>query len=111
MFVFRLSKPDAWEVYLGLYTQGVTGSPVVKRNLKQVIAHPYYNAHTYDNDVALMELDSPVTYSDHIKPICLPAPQHQFNSGDAVWISGWGATREGGEYTQKHTQMHKNMTL
>ncbi|XP_013871339.1 ST14 transmembrane serine protease matriptase a [Austrofundulus limnaeus] len=92
----KLSKPGTWEVYLGLYTQGVTGSPVVKRNLKQVISHPYYNPFTFDNDIALMELDSPVTYSDHIRPICLPAAQHQFNTGDTVWISGWGASREGG---------------
>lgn len=104
MFLLRLSKPGTWEVYLGLYTQGVIGSNVVKRNLKQVIAHPYYNPYTYDNDIALMELDSPVTYSNHIQPICLPAPQHQFNAGDPVWISGWGASREGGKYTNRCTK-------
>lgn len=72
-------------------------SPVQKRNLKQVIPHPNYNHHTFDSDIALMELDSPVTYSDYIKPICLPAAQHEFPPGQDVWITGWGATREGGE--------------
>lgn len=92
----KLSQPGSWEVYLGLHEQKKLESSVQKRNLKQVIAHPNYNKFTFDNDIALMELDSPVTYSDFIKPICLPAPQHEFPPGQSVWITGWGATREGG---------------
>ncbi|KAM8903438.1 ST14 transmembrane serine protease matriptase a [Spinachia spinachia] len=92
----RYSQPGTWEAYLGLHIQGNTKTSVVKRNLKQIIPHPNYNAYTYDNDIALMELDSPVTYSDYIRPICLPAPQHTFPAGNTVWITGWGATREGG---------------
>ncbi|XP_031142871.1 ST14 transmembrane serine protease matriptase a isoform X2 [Sander lucioperca] len=92
----RYSQPGTWEVYLGLHNQQTVGSAVVKRNLKQIIPHPNYNHYTFDNDIALMELDSPVTYSDYIKPICLPAPQHDFPVGSTVWITGWGATREGG---------------
>uniref|UniRef100_A0A8C6KS70 ST14 transmembrane serine protease matriptase a n=1 Tax=Nothobranchius furzeri TaxID=105023 RepID=A0A8C6KS70_NOTFU len=92
-----LSQASAWDAYLGLHTQDKINSPtVVKRKLKQIIPHPYYNTYTFDNDIALMELDSPVTYTDYIKPICLPAPQHDFKTGNGVWISGWGATREGG---------------
>uniref|UniRef100_A0A3Q4G7T7 ST14 transmembrane serine protease matriptase a n=1 Tax=Neolamprologus brichardi TaxID=32507 RepID=A0A3Q4G7T7_NEOBR len=92
----KLSQPGSWEIYLGVHTQKMLGSPVQKRNLKQVIPHPNYNQFTFDTDIALMELDSPVTYSDYIKPICLPAPQHEFPPGQDVWITGWGATREGG---------------
>uniref|UniRef100_A0A7N5ZPK6 Suppressor of tumorigenicity 14 protein homolog n=1 Tax=Anabas testudineus TaxID=64144 RepID=A0A7N5ZPK6_ANATE len=92
----RFSQPGTWEAQLGLHTQRNIGSTVVKRNLKQIIPHPYYNAYTFDNDIALMELDSPITYSDYIKPICLPAATHDFPAGETVWISGWGATREGG---------------
>uniref|UniRef100_A0A3Q1EXS1 ST14 transmembrane serine protease matriptase a n=1 Tax=Acanthochromis polyacanthus TaxID=80966 RepID=A0A3Q1EXS1_9TELE len=92
----RYSQPSTWEAYLGLHTQKKLGSHVVKRNVKQVIPHPNYNDFTFDNDIALMELDSPVTYSDYIKPICLPAAQHSFPPGNTVWVTGWGATREGG---------------
>ncbi|KAJ0063700.1 hypothetical protein NL108_006621, partial [Boleophthalmus pectinirostris] len=92
----RFSQPGTWEAYLGLHTQRQTGSMVVKKTLKQIIPHPYYNHYTFDNDIALMELDSPVTFSDYIKPICLPSPQHVFPTGSNVWITGWGATREGG---------------
>uniref|UniRef100_H3DFT8 Suppressor of tumorigenicity 14 protein homolog n=1 Tax=Tetraodon nigroviridis TaxID=99883 RepID=H3DFT8_TETNG len=92
----RLSQPGSWEAYLGLHVQQNIKKSVVVRNLKRIIPHPNYNEYTYDNDVALMELDSPVTYSDYIQPICLPAPQHDFPVGETVWITGWGATREEG---------------
>ncbi|XP_068440802.1 ST14 transmembrane serine protease matriptase a [Clinocottus analis] len=92
----RYSHPSTWEAYSGLHTQKVVGSAVEKRNLKQIIPHPNYNERTYDNDIALMELDRPVTYSDYIRPICMPAPQHDFPTSSTVWITGWGATRENG---------------
>ncbi|XP_053728811.1 ST14 transmembrane serine protease matriptase a [Synchiropus splendidus] len=91
----RFSQPQTWEAHLGLHSQGVAGHSV-KRNLKAVISHPNYNDYTFDNDIALMELESPITYSDYIQPICLPAPQHIFPDAHIVWITGWGATREGG---------------
>ncbi|XP_061136066.1 ST14 transmembrane serine protease matriptase a [Syngnathus typhle] len=92
----RFSQPGTWEAYMGLHTQRDIGTSVVKRNLKRIIPHPNYNDYTFDNDIALMELDAPVTYSDYIEPVCLPSAQHQFPVGEVVWITGWGATREGG---------------
>lgn len=92
----RFSQPGTWEAIFGLHTQNSIGTMVVKKNLKQVIPHPYYNHVSFDNDIALMELDSPLVFSDYIKPICLPSPQHDFPVGNTVWITGWGATREGG---------------
>ncbi|KAK0151377.1 Suppressor of tumorigenicity 14 protein [Merluccius polli] len=92
----KFSQPRTWEAHLGLHTQRMPGKAVVKLGLKQVIPHPYYNAYTYDNDIALMELAGDVAFSDYIQPICLPAAQHVFPSGTTVSITGWGATREGG---------------
>ncbi|KAG9348380.1 hypothetical protein JZ751_002115 [Albula glossodonta] len=72
------------------------GKFTVQRNLKQIISHPYYNHYTFDNDIALMELDAPVDFNQNIQPICLPSGSHVFPAGKNVWITGWGATREGG---------------
>lgn len=96
--IIRFSQPGTWEVYLGLHIQQNIGSAVVKKYLKRIIPHPNYNPYTFDNDIALMELDSPVMFTDYIRPICLPAAQHDFPMGNTVWITGWGATREGGEF-------------
>uniref|UniRef100_A0AAY4DDE3 Suppressor of tumorigenicity 14 protein homolog n=1 Tax=Denticeps clupeoides TaxID=299321 RepID=A0AAY4DDE3_9TELE len=91
----RYSQPQTWEAYFGLHTQK-DKSKAEKRNLKQVIAHPSYNTYTFDYDMALMELDRPLTFGNKIRPICLPSPSYSFPAGKSVWITGWGATKEGG---------------
>ncbi|XP_016375881.1 suppressor of tumorigenicity 14 protein homolog [Sinocyclocheilus rhinocerous] len=91
----KYSQPGTWEAYLGLHTQREK-QKATKKLLKQIIPHKNYNSHTYDNDIALMELDSPVTFSATIRPICLPTATDVFPAGETVTISGWGATREGG---------------
>ncbi|XP_072517694.1 ST14 transmembrane serine protease matriptase b [Salminus brasiliensis] len=93
---FKYSQSDQWEVYLGLHTQHHASEGSVQKNLKRIISHPEYDPKTYDNDIALMELDSPVTLSQNIWPICLPAATHEFPAGLDVWITGWGQTREEG---------------
>ncbi|KAG5837597.1 hypothetical protein ANANG_G00241010 [Anguilla anguilla] len=92
----KYSQPGTWEAYLGLHKQGEMEKTTEKRNIKRVIPHPYYNSYTFDNDIALMELASPVTLGQSIKPVCLPSDTHDFPAGKNVWITGWGATREGG---------------
>ncbi|XP_023207560.1 suppressor of tumorigenicity 14 protein-like [Xiphophorus maculatus] len=92
----RFGEPAKWEVYLGLHDQRKIDKFVVKRKLKQIIPHPNYNPNTFDNDIALMELDTPIEYSDYIQPICLPTADYKIPAGQNVWITGWGATREGG---------------
>ncbi|XP_060890426.1 suppressor of tumorigenicity 14 protein homolog isoform X2 [Labrus mixtus] len=92
----KYSQATQWEALLGLHVQSQTSEWTVRRNIQRIIAHPDYNFLTYDNDIALMELDSNVTLNQNIWPICLPSPTYDFPVGLAAWITGWGATREGG---------------
>ncbi|KAL0994041.1 hypothetical protein UPYG_G00117040 [Umbra pygmaea] len=92
----QYSKPYVWEAQLGLLVQGQFNKWTVKKNLKQIIQHIGYNRDSYDNDIALMELDTPVTLNQNIWPICLPSATHDFPAGKEVWITGWGDTRESG---------------
>lgn len=73
--------------------------------MRRIIAHQDYNPVTYDNDIALMELDANVTLNQYIWPICLPSATYDFPVGCKAWITGWGATREGGELPQGDTGM------
>uniref|UniRef100_A0A8C2B309 Suppression of tumorigenicity 14a n=1 Tax=Cyprinus carpio TaxID=7962 RepID=A0A8C2B309_CYPCA len=91
----KYGQPGTWEAYLGLHRQ-IEKQQATKRFLKQIIPHKNYNSYTYDNDIALMELDSPVTFNETIRPICLPSATDVFPAGETVTITGWGATREGG---------------
>ncbi|XP_070824515.1 suppressor of tumorigenicity 14 protein homolog [Chaetodon trifascialis] len=92
----KYSQADQWEALLGLHVQSQTNEWTVRRNVRRIIAHRDYNPLTYDNDIALMELDANVTLNQNIWPICLPSPTYDFPAGLEAWITGWGATREGG---------------
>uniref|UniRef100_A0A668USH9 Suppression of tumorigenicity 14b n=1 Tax=Oreochromis aureus TaxID=47969 RepID=A0A668USH9_OREAU len=93
--VYKLSQADKWEAFLGLQVQNQTNEWTVKRGVKQIIAHRYYNSYTEDSDIALMELDTRVSLTQHIRPICLPSSTYYFPSGQEAWITGWGTTLQG----------------
>ena len=44
-----------------------------------------------DNDIALIQLDAPVSFKPHITPICLPESGVSFQNQEAL-VSGWGRT-------------------
>jgi len=54
--------------------------------------HPDYNKKTMDNDIAVLELAEELTFTDKIKPACLPSSASKDYSGTASTISGWGGT-------------------
>jgi len=54
----------------------------------QVISHPGFNFRTFQSDVALIRLRTPLVFNQAVSPICLPSrPQ---NAGAQCYISGWG---------------------
>uniref|UniRef100_A0A3B5LUW3 Peptidase S1 domain-containing protein n=1 Tax=Xiphophorus couchianus TaxID=32473 RepID=A0A3B5LUW3_9TELE len=82
-------------VYLGL--QSLTSSAnVVSRSAAQIIVHPDYNSNTNDNDVALVQLFSAVTFTNYVRPVCLAADGSVFPSGLDCWVTGWGTLSYGG---------------
>ncbi|XP_022524222.2 tryptase [Astyanax mexicanus] len=56
----------------------------------QIINHPSYVSSAHDNDIALLQLSSSVTFSDYIQPVCLAAAGSTLGSGTLVWVTGWG---------------------
>jgi hypothetical protein len=53
--------------------------------------HPQWNTADLSNDLALIELPSPVDFNDYISPVCLPAPGSTCpETGDLVCAAGWG---------------------
>ncbi|ETE55962.1 hypothetical protein L345_18329, partial [Ophiophagus hannah] len=74
--------------------QNRSNSLIQKRAIKRIISHPHFNDFTYDFDIAVMELASPVTFSKEIAAICLPDATHEFPAGKNIWVTGWGRTEE-----------------
>jgi len=61
-------------------------------SVKKATMHPDYNKKTMDNDIAVLELSEELTFTDKIKPACLPSSASKDFSGTASTISGWGGT-------------------
>ncbi|XP_071402050.1 serine protease 27-like [Centroberyx affinis] len=77
-------------VYLGLDTQEGTNVNAVFREVYQIIRHPDYDNITSNNDMALLQLSSPVDFTDYIRPACLAANGSSFDAGTTSWVTGWG---------------------
>ncbi|XP_054684515.1 transmembrane protease serine 2 [Grus americana] len=91
----RFSDPYSWRVYAGILNQ----NEMLLRNgyrVQQIISHPDYDADSKDNDVALMKLETPLSFTDTVRPVCLPNPGMMFQPNQQCWISGWGAEYQGG---------------
>ncbi|PNF43463.1 hypothetical protein B7P43_G10805 [Cryptotermes secundus] len=67
----------------------------VTKNIRRVIVHRQYDAATFANDLALLELESPVAFDEHIVPICMPRDKEDF-TGRMATVTGWGRLKYGG---------------
>ncbi|XP_029709065.2 serine protease filzig [Aedes albopictus] len=67
----------------------------VTKNVKRVIVHRQYDAATFENDLAILELESPIHYDVHIVPICMPSDEADF-TGRMATVTGWGRLTYGG---------------
>lgn len=61
----------------------------VTRNVKRVYTNRGYNPSTFENDLALLELESPIQFDAHIVPICMP-PDDADYTGQMATVTGWG---------------------
>uniref|UniRef100_A0A3Q3GCR8 Transmembrane serine protease 5 n=1 Tax=Labrus bergylta TaxID=56723 RepID=A0A3Q3GCR8_9LABR len=63
---------------------------------KKIIFNKNYNHRSHDNDIALIKLQTPLNFSDTIRPVCLPQYDSDLPGGTQCWISGWGYTQPEG---------------
>lgn len=74
----------------------------VTKNVRRVIVNHGYDPATFENDLALLELESPVKFDEHIVPICMPEDGIDF-TGRMATVTGWGRLKYS-EYRFSFTQ-------
>ena len=99
VFFLFSNSPSAWTIYLGRETQSGPNVNEVNRTLSQIIIHPDYNNTLFNNDIALMRLNSPVSFTNFIRPVCLASNTSQFYNSTSCWATGWGRLGKNGEYS------------
>uniref|UniRef100_A0A8C6TPC4 Peptidase S1 domain-containing protein n=1 Tax=Neogobius melanostomus TaxID=47308 RepID=A0A8C6TPC4_9GOBI len=81
------------QVVLGARDLSSQGLEVVKRGVAEWRMHPFYDCilgQRLDNDIALIKMSEPVTYTTYIQPVCLAQKNSTFHTGVKAWVAGWG---------------------
>ncbi|XP_017044913.1 serine protease grass-like [Drosophila ficusphila] len=77
----------------------VCAPPAEEFGIKEWIVHEYFDHSSGWNDIALIRLNRPALFKEHIQPICLPLSDellgYTSTIGNAYWAVGWGSDREG----------------
>lgn len=91
-----VGKPtEGFEVVLGNYQRVGLSSGAVSRKVKRIVLNPAFNRRYLSNNLALVELMSPVSLEGCVGAVCLPDVDAALADGDECWITGWGITRIG----------------
>ncbi|XP_056392692.1 prostasin-like, partial [Hyla sarda] len=83
---------DHYSIYLGRHQLSAEDDHMTIAQVSDIIRHPQYNNHRGRGDIALLKLSSPVTYTQDIRPICLPSAAVTFPCGMECWVTGRGNT-------------------
>jgi len=87
------SNPGMFSVRVGVHNRNQQESTAVEHRVRRVIVHSGWNPNTFDNDIALLELASPIQFNKYVSPVCLPKADPPV--GSQCYITGWGKTRPG----------------
>ena len=73
-----------------------TDSSATRMSISEIIPYPKYMINDGgDDDIAVLKLSSPVTFSLNIGPVCLPAHTMGNHAGKDAVVTGWGGTGTG----------------
>ncbi|KAM4735229.1 complement C1r subcomponent-like protein [Anableps anableps] len=93
----QVATPESINIYLG-HTDVHRLLETPSLNASAIFVHPQYNNPNYlnyNNDIALIKLKYPVTFSASIMPLCLPAEDDTYETGMMGLVSGFGITDSG----------------
>ncbi|XP_051026115.1 transmembrane protease serine 11E [Acomys russatus] len=95
---FRTHRdPSRWTASFGATLQ----PPKLTTGVKRIIVHEKYKYPSHDYDIAVVELSKPVPCTNAVHKVCLPDANHEFQPGQRMFVTGFGALQNDG-FTQNH---------
>lgn len=102
-------SPNDFHALLGRYDLNNNNEPNFVRNqISDIFLHDRWDTNSikYDYDIAILQMNSPVTFNDYIQPICLPS--NDFNVfGLNGTVAGYGLS----ENNQPHENRPKHVEI
>lgn len=83
----NLYQLSSWSIRAGS-SYWANGGQLVQ--LQSVVRHEQYNPNTYDFDVAIIKLASPLTFDTTVQPVVLAPANGVLYGGQSIQVSGWG---------------------
>ncbi|KAK5607213.1 hypothetical protein CRENBAI_004599 [Crenichthys baileyi] len=80
------------DIHLGVLQLDVSSPDRVNRTRGEIICHPDYDPRTNNNDICLLKLSAPVSFTNYIRPICLASEDSTIHDGLTSWVTGFGVT-------------------
>ncbi|XP_023267101.1 serine protease 33-like [Seriola lalandi dorsalis] len=88
------SDVSSYIIYAGRYQLNGFNQHQSSHRVRQVVIPSGYSEPHGGKDLALVQLSSPVLWSDRVRPVCLPASGTLFPSGMLCSVTGWGNIRD-----------------
>ncbi|XP_036096362.1 transmembrane protease serine 11E-like [Molossus molossus] len=89
--------PTRWTASFGVTVY----PPKMKHGIRRIIVHEKFEHLSHDYDISVVELSSPVPYTNAVHRVCLPDASHEFSQGDEMFVTGFGALHNDG-ISQNH---------
>lgn len=64
--------------------------PYEDRNVQAIYINPKFNPKNVHNDIAILELATPIDFKYHINTVCLPSKGQVFDPYTPCFATGWG---------------------
>ncbi|KAK7069013.1 Enteropeptidase [Halocaridina rubra] len=88
-----------WVARLGALRRGTKfPSPYEQlRHITHIFIHPEYVDTGFINDISLLRVNEPVSFTDYVRPVCLPPAESVIQNGRLCTLVGWGQLFEIGK--------------
>lgn len=94
---FSPSDVNSYLIYVGRYQLNGINRHLSTHFVSRVVIPSGYVEPYSGKDVALVELTTPVTWSDYVRPVCLPSSGTLFPGDMMCSVTGWGNIRNDGK--------------
>uniref|UniRef100_A0A8C2SVL4 Plasminogen-like n=1 Tax=Coturnix japonica TaxID=93934 RepID=A0A8C2SVL4_COTJA len=81
------AEPSSYRVFLGIQNLNAEEPSLQIRSVHKLLKEPS------GADIALLKLNSPVTITDHVKPVCLPETSLMIERNSVCFLTAFGKTK------------------